>query len=140
MSRIAAWLFPDPPRQFRGRRALKVLLRAAHVLCAGLLVGCYLFDAETAQRITWLVSAIVSGLILLALDLHESAAFLLQLRGLVVLVKLGVLATLPLYGAGAPWVLGALVVLSVLSSHASSKVRYRVLVGSGRIKGAETSG
>jgi len=134
---LRAWLFPEPPREFPGRRFLKIVLRAIHVLFAGVLVGAYAFSVES--RGTWLAGTIASGVLLLLLDLHESGAFLLQVRGLVVVLKIGLVAALPWLDPWQPWALGFLVVLSVLSSHAPARIRYRVVVGS-RVRGAETRG
>ena len=138
--RLFAALFPEDPRHFPGRRWLKMALRAAHILCAGILVGAYVFDVETAERMGWLWAAIVSGLVLVALDVHESAAFLVQVRGLVVVAKLLLLAALPWFGQAQVWVLVLVVFASVISSHASASVRYRVIIGGSRIKGSETRG
>ena len=137
MTRAA--LFPDPPREFPGQRLLKVSLRAAHVLCAGVFAATYVLDEPTA-RDAWLVATVASGGAILAADLYQSAAFLLQTRGLVLLAKLVVVAALPHSGSAAPWLVSALVVGSVLSSHAPSRVRYFVWVGRGRVKGDESRG
>jgi hypothetical protein len=137
---LAAFFLPDEPRDFPARRWVKMALRAAHVLTTGILCGAYLFEASGAQRTPWLIGATLSGLLILLLDLYESGAFLLQVRGLVVLAKVGVLAALPVFGPGAGWILACLVLVSVVSSHASSKVRYFVVLGGGGIKGARSKG
>jgi hypothetical protein len=132
-------MFPAEPRPLPARRGLKVLLRSLHVLCTGLLTGSYLFGAEAPSRTFWWLAAIVTGLLILLLDLHESGVFLLQVRGLVVVAKFGALASLPLLDGLEAWVLSALVVVSVLSSHAPSRIRYLVVAGSGR-GGAKSKG
>jgi hypothetical protein len=131
-------LFPDPPRTFPGRRLVKIGLRAVHVLCAALCLGAYAF--ETDARLPWLLAAIATGAAILLLDLHESAAFLLQVRGAILVAKLAALALLPSLGEARPWALGGILLVSVVSSHAPSKVRYHVLFGRGRIEGARTPG
>ncbi|HEX5138097.1 MAG TPA: hypothetical protein VFY93_14065 [Planctomycetota bacterium] len=128
-------LFPDTPRGFRGRRTLKIALRGVHVLCAALCLGAYAFDAP--GRGTWLLAAALSGVLILALDLHESAAFLFEVRGLVVAMKVLALAFLP---SGGAWLLGAVVLVSVVSSHAPSSLRHRLLVGRGRVRISGTRG
>jgi hypothetical protein len=133
-------LFPAEPRGFRGRRALKVALRAAHVLCAGVLTGAYVLGASEAARHGWLWAAVGSGGAILLLDLHESAAFLLQLRGFVMAAKLALLALLPLFAPHEAWVLAGLVLGSVASSHAPAAFRYRVLVGGSRVRGGQSRG
>jgi hypothetical protein len=137
---MSSLFFPEEPRHFPGQRGLKVSARALHVLCAGTWVGGWLLGVEPGVRDTWLWSALATGVWMLALDLYESGAFLLQVRGAVLLIKLVALACLPAFGDYAPSVLAALVVLAVLSSHAPSGVRYRLLVGAGRVQGAQTKG
>ena len=131
-------LFPDPPRGFAGRRATKIVLRGAHVLCAGIYLGAFVFGVEPAARESWFWALLVTGGLLLLLDLHETAAFLLETRGLVVLGKIVLLALLPWFDAAQAWVLGGLVLLSVLSSHAPAAVRHRVVVRG--IRGSQTRG
>jgi hypothetical protein len=138
--KIEALLFPPEPRSFPARRFLKITLRAAHVLCAGVATGCYLLSVADPARTHWMIAAAATGAAMFLLDLQETAAFLLQARGLIVLIKIGLLGALPLLGPWQGWILAALVGLSVLSSHASSKFRYYIVFGKGRYKGAETKG
>lgn len=77
---------------------------------------------------------------MICLDLYESGAFLLQLRGLVVTVKLVLLALLPALDGAGVWVLAVIAFFSVISSHASSNFRYFLIWGRGQIKAAETKG
>jgi hypothetical protein len=119
---------------------VKVGLRAAHVLCAAGLLGAVLFQVEDARGDPWLQAALLTGALVLLIDLHESCAFLLQVRGVVVLAKLGLLAALPALGAARPWVLSGLLLISVVFSHAPSEVRHRMLVAEGRIRGGRSRG
>ncbi|MHC4135037.1 MAG: hypothetical protein ACYTDU_02905 [Planctomycetota bacterium] len=131
-------LFPDPPRGFAGRRATKIVLRAGHVLCAGTYLGAFVFGVEPVSRQPWFWALLASGCLLLALDLHETGAFLLETRGLAVLGKVVLLALLPCFGAAQVWVLVFLLLASVLSSHAPASVRHRVVVSG--IRGSQTRG
>lgn len=140
MSDLRSLLFPDPPRELPFRRGLKIVLRAAHVLCAGITTGAFVSAAAADVREAWLTAAIASGAAILLLDLHESAAFLVQVRGLVVALKLVLLALALAWAAAAPWLLGGLMVVSVLSSHAPSRVRYHVVFGRGRIVPSRSKG
>jgi hypothetical protein len=138
--RLFGLLFPADPRHFPGRRWLKMGLRAGHIACAGILLGAYVFHVDPAQRDPWLWATILSGLALVALDVHESAAFLLQVRGVVVVMKIGLLGALHWMEGGQAWILGLIVVASVVSSHASASVRYLVLFMGDRVKGSDTRG
>lgn len=143
---MSSALFPDPPRELPGQRLIKICLRAVHVLCVGLLTATYLLElgAEperlAAARETWLTATIASGGAILTLDLYQSGAFLLQARGAVLFLKLGCLLFLSHLGDAAGVVLAGLIVISVISSHAPSRWRYRVLIGAGRVRGADTPG
>lgn len=134
------FLFPEEPRSFAGRRGLKIVLRALHVLCVGIFVGAHVLEVESGVRATWFVWTIVSGCALLAIDLHESATALLQVRGLVVLAKLSVVFAFVTDGSQHPWILAAMLVVSVISSHAPSSLRYYMLFGSRRLKGSNSRG
>ncbi|MFQ5843563.1 MAG: hypothetical protein ACE5JG_01095, partial [Planctomycetota bacterium] len=123
---LFALLFPAEPRSFPGRRGVKIVMRAAHVFCAGVLVGAFVLDAAADLRSAWLWVTILSGVLILLLDLHETAAFFCQVRGLVVLGKIASLALLPWLGV---WLLGFLLVASVISSHAPATVRHRQVLG-----------
>ena len=133
-------LFPEKPREFPGRRALKILLRAVHVLFVGVLVGAHVFAVGETGTAVWFNGTLASGVLLLLLDLHESAVFLLQTRGLVVIGKILVLAFLPWYGTHQAAALCALVLISVVSSHAPSKVRYAVLIARGKVRASHSRG
>ncbi|MDF1798364.1 MAG: hypothetical protein P1V81_04240 [Planctomycetota bacterium] len=135
-----ALLFPARPRRLPGHRAIKILLRAMHALSAGILVGAYLLDASPAEESRWLLLTVGTGCLMLLLDLVESAAFLLQVRGVVLVVKLIAVAALGLFGDAGGEMLAAVFLLAVVSSHAPSKVRYHLLVSSDRIKGATSKG
>jgi len=138
--RVRRWLFPSPPRELPGRRVLKIALRSAHVLTAAVLVGAWVLTVEPPRTEPWLWATLISGLMILLLDLHETAAILLQVRGLVVLAKLAILGVLPHLGDHAALVAAALLVLSVLSSHAPGSVRYFVVFDRSRVTGARSKG
>lgn len=133
-------LFPDPPRAFSAQRALKIGLRAGHVLCAGTLVGAFQFGPDEATRTRWLIATACSGALLLLLDWIETSAFFLQLRGWVVLTKMGLLCLLPTLGASGYPLLATMLVVSVISSHAPSRLRYCMPFGADRIQGSSSKG
>ncbi|MFT4709797.1 MAG: hypothetical protein ACJAZ8_002603 [Planctomycetota bacterium] len=133
-------LFPPGGRTFPGQRALKISLRGVHTLCAGVLTGSYILDAGDEAKALWLCWTVGTGLGMLTLDLLESVGFLAQVRGLVLLLKVAVVLALPMFEGASGWVLGALLVIAVISSHAPSKVRYAPWIGGGRITGGTSKG
>ena len=125
------YLFPTPTRNFPGMRWVKILLRAIHVLFVAGLIGASMFAEE--ESTPWFQGTLISGLAILFLDLYASAVFVLQVRGLIIFLKAGVLIFLTQLGDAAPWALCGLLLISVVSSHAPSKFRYFLLVGRGRL-------
>lgn len=140
MSRLGDLLFPDDGRAFPGQRAVKITMRAVHTLCAGVLTGSYLLGSSEQTQALWLAWTIGTGLGMLLLDLIESVAFLAQVRGLVLMAKVGVVLALPVLGDSTGVVLAAMMIVAVISSHAPSKVRYAVVFGRNRIRGVTTKG
>ena len=138
--RWVEFLFPHEPRTLPGRRWFKIALRAVHVVFACGFLGSFVFDGGLEARSPWSIGVASSGLAVLLLDLHESAAILLQVRGLVVAFKIALLIALPWLGAAQLWAVIAIVVVSVLSSHAPGKVRYQLVAGRGRIRGGDSMG
>lgn len=134
------FLFPIEPRTLPGRRWFKIALRAVHVVFACGFLGSFVFDGGVGARPPWTAGVVASGLALLLLDLHESAAVLLQVRGLVVLLKVALLLSLPWLGSAQLGAVIAVVVVSVLSSHAPGKVRYHLVAGRDRIRGSDSMG
>jgi hypothetical protein len=139
-SAVAQLLFPDPPRDFPCRRSVKMTLRAAHVLAAGIFTGGRIFEVQPELQAPWIAATLISGCLLLALDLHESAAFLAQVRGFVVLAKLVAVALILSSDANHGWACAFLVGVSVYFSHAPARLRYFVIIGRDRIRGSTTRG
>jgi len=134
------FLIPPEPRHYTGQRWAKMLARSTHVVLAGIYLGAYVFQVEPATRGPWFLAAMLSGLLMVCLDLYESGGFLLQLRGQVTIGKLILLAFLPTFGAAGVWVLAVIAFGSVISSHATANFRYFLIWGRGKIKAAETKG
>lgn len=133
-------LIPPEPRRYPGQRWVKMCARSSHVIFVGIYLGALVFRIDTTGRLPWFLAALLSGFLMVCLDLYESGAFLLQLRGMVTACKLVLLALLPLFGGAAVWVVAAVAFCSVISSHASSKFRYYLVWGRGKIKGGEMRG
>ena len=121
------------------QRGLKISLRAAHVLGAGVFAGGVVFGIDSDQLEPWLQLLVIAGVLVLALDVIESPAFLIQTKGVVVLAKLAILAGIVVSGE-AEWLLAPILFVSVVSSHAPSAVRHRVLVFGDRVRGSSSNG
>ncbi len=132
-ARIVSFLFPEEPRSFPFRRSARTGLRAVHILSGGVLLGGYIFDHTTAELNPWLLGTAISGLLLLATDLHASLAVLCEVRGLAMLVKLALLGLVPVFREASISLLVAVLVIGAISSHMPGKYRHKVLLFRDRV-------
>lgn len=130
---LMARLFPPVPRSFPWRRGVRTVLRAAHILTGGVLVGGVLFDQPPEVLTPWAHGTLVSGFLLLATDLYASLAILCEVRGVNVLAKLGLTALVPVFWGARLELLTAALLLGAVSSHMPGRYRHRVLFLRGRI-------
>jgi hypothetical protein len=128
-----AFLFPREPRSFPFRRAARSILRAGHILASGTLLGGYIFAQPRADLEPWLMGTVISGLILMATDLHASLAVLLEMRGVGVLVKLVLLALVPVFWEARVSLLIAALMIGAIGSHLPARYRHKVLLFQDRI-------
>ncbi len=120
-------VFPQAPRDFAYRRLIRSALRATHIACTGILLGAYIFQQPVSTLEAWLFFSVLTGLLIMATDLHASAAVLFEVRGLVVLIKVGLLCALPVYPQlSIPLLLIALFI-GVFASHMPKRYRHKIL-------------
>lgn len=120
-------------------RGLKISLRAAHVLGAGVFAGGVVLGVASEDLEGWLWLLVGAGAAVLVFDVLESPAFLVQTKGVVVLAKLAVLVSIVISGRG-EWLLAPILFASVVSSHAPSAVRHRVWLFGDRVRGSSSNG
>lgn len=137
---MASFLFPDVPRDFPFRRAVRTALRALHLLTTGVLLGGHVFGQPRDQLIGWLWGSIISGALLLATDLHASFAVLCQVRGLLMAPKLVLVALVYFFWEARVPLLIAALVIGAVGSHMPGSLRYHLLFLRGRVARDERSG
>ena len=130
MRDLRAFFFPDPPRRVPAHRALSIAFRTAHLAAFGALLGGHVFDVEPARLLPFLVAAIVTGVALMALELASTFEWFLMGKGLAVLLKLVLLAVIPIFWNHRVPILLMVVAVASISSHMPSRFRhYRVRRG-----------
>ncbi len=118
----------SPPRDFPYRRTVRILLRSAHIFATGTLVGGYIFDQPTAVLMPWLWGSAVSGILLLATDLHTGIAVLCEARGVAVIAKVVLLLLIPVFWEARIPLLVFILLIGAVSSHMPKRIRHRVLI------------
>lgn len=137
---LESLLAPNRGRKLDGwPRGLKISLRAAHVLGAGVFAGGVVLGVASEDLEGWLLLLLGAGAAVLVFDVLESPAFLVQTKGIVVLGKLALLAIIVVSGSG-EWLLAPILFASVVSSHAPSAVRHRVWLFGDRVRGSSSNG
>ncbi|MEE8142968.1 MAG: hypothetical protein V3T77_07705 [Planctomycetota bacterium] len=119
--------FPRPARDFPLRRTLRLLLRATHILSAGVLLGGCVFGQSQEQLGVWFLGTAISGIALLLTDLHASLGVLFEVRGAVVFAKVALTALAYELWEQRTWLLMVALVIAVVSSHMPGNIRHRVL-------------
>jgi hypothetical protein len=127
-ARARRLLFPDPPRQIPRHRALGLVLRTAHLMTFGALLGGHLFDVDPARLMPFLIATIASGLALMALEVASTGAWLLMGKGLAVVLKLGVLLMVPVFWEHRVPLLLLVVAIASVGSHMPARFRHRLVL------------
>jgi hypothetical protein len=121
---LRALLLPDAPRSFAWARPVQLVLRSLHIAAMALVVGGLPFGADFQMLRRSILATVVTGVLLLAVDLAKDAAFLVQGSGIAVLMKLVLLGIGLLQpDARLPWYLAATVVASI-GSHMPGSWRH----------------
>lgn len=124
---LLATLFPPEPRSFSLRRTIQLLFRTLHMLCAGVLIGAYLFSQPEEMLSTWALATVASGLLLLSIDLHASVIYLFEGRGLAVLIKIFLTSLILAVPQHTLLLLLTIFTIGSFSSHAPRRYRHRLL-------------
>ncbi len=120
-------IFPQTARDFPFRRYVRTSLRALHILCTGTLIGGYIFNQPVAVLEPWLFATVITGLLIFATDLHASFAVLFEVRGIIVMLKTGLLALTQFFWELRIPLLVIALVLGVFGSHMPKIFRHKVL-------------
>ena len=106
------------------KRWTKISLRTLHILSVAGVGGGILFGLEQSLWIGYWWLALTSGVLMIAIDVIPNPVWVVQVRGLVILLKLVLLAFL---GSGSSLdsvLLIIIIVMSAVISHAPGKLRY----------------
>lgn len=137
-----AWravLFPDPPRTIPHARLLNISCRTVHLAAFGMLLGGHAWDVEAHRLSLALWLTIASGVALMTLELLAGAHWLLEARGLMVLLKLGLLLLVPLVWEHRLFLLLAVVAVASVGSHMPARFRHASLLAALKTAGEKAA-
>lgn len=106
------------------KRWTKISLRTLHILSVAGVGGGILFglEADLWRGYWWL--AIVSGGLMMLIDIVSNPVWVVQVRGLVIFLKLILLVFLGSEPALDPYLLALIIIISAVISHAPGNLRY----------------
>ncbi len=116
--------FPENSRGFYGKRWLDISLRTVHLMGLLGLSGGLLFHAEKSLWIGYYYAMILSGLAMVFLSVWSHGKWLLQNRGIAIIIKLFIFTALPYFPGYEQYLLLSIIFISGISSHAPAKFRY----------------
>jgi hypothetical protein len=119
------WFFPEQMRFLPGARAWSITFRTLHLAAFGVLLGGHAFavDAEKLLPSLWLT--ILSGIGLIALEVYTQGLYWLFLgKGIMVLVKLGLLLAVPFFWESRVLLLLLVVGIASVGSHMPARFRH----------------
>ena len=123
---MLGWLFPSCKRDFKARRYLNIVLRTVHLFGIAGFAGLFMFDLEEALWRPYAMIALFSGLLMVVLELYVDAIWILQMRGIAVIVKLMILCLAAIEPQYLLLMFTLMIALSGYFSHAPGRVRYYV--------------
>jgi len=118
---------------FTGKRWLKIILRTLHILSVIGVGGAILFDIPFSQWAWYWYAAVATGVTMVAIDALSNFLWLVQIRGIVIYIKLGLLMFLGGNMLVNQLVLVAIIIISAIISHAPGDIRYYSIVHRRRI-------
>lgn len=106
------------------KRWSKISLRTLHLLALVGIGGGIVFGIEKDLWINYWWLAMASGALMMLMDIISNPVWLVQVRGVVIFVKLILLACLGLYPEWDSFILAVIIIISGVISHAPGKLRY----------------
>ena len=106
------------------KRWIKISLRTMHLLAVAGVGGGILFGLDKGLWINYWWLALVSGVLMMAIDIISNPVWVVQVRGLVIFLKLVLLAFLGNDPSLDAWLLAFIIIISAVISHAPGKLRY----------------
>ena len=96
-------------------------------MCAGFALGGYVFKQPISVLEPWLFATVITGLLIMATDLNASLAVFFEVRGLAVLLKVGLLFVIPVYPQLSIPLLIVALFIGVIASHMPKRYRHKIL-------------
>jgi hypothetical protein len=106
------------------RRMSNIACRTLHIGAAGIVLGGHFFGIEPARILAWTCLAVGTGAILTALEAWPEWHYVWEVRGAMVLGKILLMGTIPLFWDARAPILMAVVLIGSAGSHMPKRIRH----------------
>jgi len=106
------------------KRWTKISLRTLHLLAVAGVGGGVLFGIEKDLWLNYWWLALASGALMMLMDMIANPVWIVQVRGLAIVLKLILLVFLGSFPAWDSTILAVIIIISAVVSHAPGKLRY----------------
>ena len=135
------WFLPERMRFLPRSRAMSIAFRTLHLAAFGILIGGHAFELHTDRLLLYLWLTILSGVGLIALEVYAVGLYWLVLgKGIMVLVKLGLLLLIPFFWQARVALLLRVVGIASVGSHMPARYRHYSLLHRGVIEPGQSLG
>ena len=121
-------LLPQQPRVLPHARAWNIAFRTAHIGVTGVLFGGHVFNVDAERLAVWLYLTILTGGLLVAIEVYPSCRWCYQGRGVFVFCKLMLLCLIPWLWNYRVAILVVVIIVASVGSHMPGRFRYYSLV------------
>jgi len=105
-------------------RGISILFRTVHIAAIGILLGGHVFAVSESRLLPLLYLSIISGAGLIGIELYSSCKWIYQGKGMLVLIKLLVVAAVAVFWEQRVWLLLLALVIGSVGSHMPGRFRY----------------
>lgn len=117
-------IFPEHARALPAQRWFRISLRTLHLIGFSGLGGAFLFDLDPSLWLPYWWLTVISGSLLVLIELWINGIWLLQLAGQVIILKLLLLSAIQWWPAADKLIFIGVIILSGVISHAPARWRH----------------
>lgn len=116
--------YPMSETRFWIQRLSKTAIRALHILGVAVSSGGFIFHLDKALWLNWWLLAMFSGVLMMIQEIYRSKLWLIQLKGVLTFIKLGLLASIVLLPQQQATIYITVLLLSVFIAHGPAGLRH----------------
>jgi hypothetical protein len=109
-------------------RAVDIIARTGHVAAIGVVFAGVVFGIPSSRIIPWNVAAVVTGAILIVLEISHRPHWIQQCRGLMVVFHVGLLGLVHVFPEIKMLLLALAIVIGMAGSHMPKNIRYWLII------------